>query len=351
LSLSSLLRPLFAVLEPVQTPVTSSYNRSFFFQQNTVVLLVLVTFLLALIAMSWSSRFGSWGGRFSPFGRGGQSAEVTDKDFEYITSADLASHAASNARASSQQSPSEHDILILKHRKVSYPIHFPAYSIERDQLTIGELRIQAAKKMAVTDPRRIKLFYRGRNLKDDTRTAGEEGLRSNAEILCVVGEPVPTTLLQEDGDSEDEDEMIDEGATEAKPKRKRNRKTGNKRKGKKSGTASASDATPSDSTASLPPQSKPPPAPLTPLQKLDAIASFLHTNLVPQCVQFISSPPSDPTKRDYEHKRLGETILAQVLLKLDAIETDGQEDARARRKELVKEANAMLAKLDEAVKS
>lgn len=305
--------------------------------------------------MSWSSRFPSWGGRFSPFGRGGQSAEVTDKDFEYITSADL-DNAASNARASSYSSASEHDVLVLKHRKVSYPIHFPAHSIERGQLKIGELRNQAAKKMAVSDPSRMKLFYRGRNLKDDFKTARDEGLRSDAEILCVVGEPIPSTS-QEEGESEDEEGTVDEGTAEARPKRKRNRKTGNKRKGWKSGTASASDATPNGSTTSLPTDAPRPQQPTqpaasqTPLQKLDAIASFFHTNLVPQCVQFISSPPSDPAKRDYEHKRLGETILAQVLLKLDAVETGGEDEARARRKEIVKEANAILAKLDDAVKS
>jgi hypothetical protein len=43
-------------------------------------------------------------------------------------------------------------------------------------------------------------------------------------------------------------------------------------------------------------------------------------------------------------------ILAQIILKLDEVTTGDDMQARQRRKDLVKEAQAMLATLDEAAK-
>jgi hypothetical protein len=81
--------------------------------------------------------------------------------------------------------------------------------------------------------------------------------------------------------------------------------------------------------------------------KLDAIASKFHTEFVPLCVGFMTSPPADSAKRTFEYKKLSETILTQILMKLDGVETEGDQDARMKRKEIVKEVNAMLNKLDE----
>ncbi len=60
----------------------------------------------------------------------------------------------------------------------------------------------------------------------------------------------------------------------------------------------------------------------------------------------MNNPPSDSKARDLEYKKLSETILAQIILKCDAVETDGDEGLRARRKELVRETQAMLNSLD-----
>jgi hypothetical protein len=99
------------------------------------------------------------------------------------------------------------------------------------------------------------------------------------------------------------------------------------------------------------PQSAPPPAtPQTAIGKMDALASKFHTEFVPLCIQYLQNPPEDKAKRQFEYKKLSETILAQILLKLDGVETEGDPDARVRRKELVREVQNMLNKLDEVVK-
>ena len=211
--------------------------------------------------MSWTSRFGSWGGRFSPFGRpeaeydnadsnkdkahgsAPSEAKVTDGDFSYITSADLAAvdeagglepqqqpastqghynyayqqknsnqpyhqhhqqkHSepykggtsvpthngiADNSSTLEAASPNrETDILVLKHKRVTHPVHFPAFSIARGELHVGEIRSRAAQRLKVHESRKVKLLHRGRNLRDDSQTARDAGLAAGGEIMCIVG--------------------------------------------------------------------------------------------------------------------------------------------------------------------
>ena len=68
--------------------------------------------------------------------------------------------------------------------------------------------------------------------------------------------------------------------------------------------------------------------------------------LLPQVQNFLQHPPRDEKSRDFDYKKLSETILAQVILKLDEVETEGHDGLRAKRKELVKETQAWLGDLD-----
>ena len=70
--------------------------------------------------------------------------------------------------------------------------------------------------------------------------------------------------------------------------------------------------------------------------------------LVPPCVKFIAGPPTDPEKRDDEHRRHSELILRDVIIKLDNLDVAGDDSVRTLRRNLVKEAQEMLDKLDAA---
>ncbi|KAI4724382.1 hypothetical protein E4T49_07879 [Aureobasidium sp. EXF-10728] len=306
-----------------------------FSEQDSSVLAAITLTAVALI-MSWSSRFGSWSGRFSPFGRSGASAQVKDSDYSYITQDDLNNAQQNDAAPAPSGPPRDTDVLVLKSKRISYPVHFPAYSIEKGELKIRSVREQAAKKTGA-DARLVKLFFRGKNMKEDANSCRAEGLRHNSEIMCVVGDAVPESMSS--SDSEGEEASAD--GTDA-PKRKRNRNKNKKKKGKKPSTPQT------DTSRTQSP--RPPPALTTPMDKLNAVNSTLQT-LLPQCIQFLANPPADQAKKDFEHKRLSETVLAQVLLKLDAVDTEGDAEARARRKELVKEAQNVLNSLDEKIKS
>jgi len=287
---------------------------------------------------------------------------VTDGDFSYITAEDIARSQANktaedHARKTNRPSR-DTDAILLKHRKISYPVHFPAYSIDDGELTIGAIRKSAAKKVDLLESQisRIKLFYRGKNLKDDARMAREEGMRSDsqAEILLVVGDQANVTRPESSGEEDETDD---------KPEKGKKRRIRRKKKSSKSPvpeetpstartyTGINPDATFAPGAAPLPPPKPAAPAKvMTPIQKLDTLASLFHTTMVPDSIRFLSHPPSDDAKCSFEHKKLTETILTQVLLKLDAVETEGDEEARTKRKALVKEVQGMLNQLDAVVK-
>lgn len=321
--------------------------------------------------MSWSSRLS----RFSPFGRSSSSSSnpasttVADSDFSYITPSDLDAHHLS-------RSARDTDVLVFRHKKVSYPTHFPAHSIDDGKLTIGAARDAAAKKLVDAagggdggslDPRRVRMFWKGRNLKDDAKSVREEGLSSDAqaEILCVIGEVVvssssssaaaapPLSSAEAEEDDAESDNSDGDGTStpggSAAPKRKRNRNRKKKKGGKGASGAGTGTSTP---VGALPEGGVAlPQTPLTPMAKLVAIADHFRATLQPACEAYVTSPPAEKAKREFEHKRLTETTFQQCLLKLDGVETEGLEEVRLKRKELVREIQGWLNKMDDTVKS
>ena len=69
--------------------------------------------------------------------------------------------------------------------------------------------------------------------------------------------------------------------------------------------------------------------------------------LLPQCENFISDPPCDPKARDSEYKRLSEHIISQVVLRLDAVDSQGDYALGQQKKKFINQAEEMLAGLDD----
>ncbi|KAL8785006.1 MAG: hypothetical protein Q9195_008817 [Heterodermia aff. obscurata] len=323
---------------------------------------------------------------------------VTDDDYHYLGPDDIVDppRGASrtdgyeyssngiqrNASRADSANPLSPDILVLKHRSTTYPLHFPAFAIAEGQIRVAELRHLAAKETKCEDPRRIKLLYKGRVLKDDAKACRDEGLKQNSELMCVVSEgPIGGgsrgSEIESSESADEEDPYENEGPRvevdgtirhpEPKSKRKGHR-AGRRRKGRDSGTSSPVTARDSGFLAPEPPttnaasgRSRSPspmrPSPPAPKQqpttaagKLELISSTFYTEFLPKVHHFTSHPPLDAKTRDFEYKKLSEGILAQVILKLDAVETEGDEDLRAKRKSLVKETQKVLSNLDEVGK-
>ena len=361
----------------------------------TFTTLLLPPLLLTLSMSGWGRRFWS-SGRYSPFAATGPGPPtVTDDDYHYLGPDDIVdpparrndTHAFTQLHHSpAHNDPLAPDILTLKHRGTTYPLHFPAFSIAEGKLSVHELRRLAAKETKCEDPRRIKLLYKGRVLKDDTRACKEEGLKQNSELMCVVSEDSAISgSRSEIESSESASEADDRGAQDGipivdvdgtirhEPRKRKGHRGGRRRKGRSdnsgantppprdSGFLAPSSAETGPRARSRSPSRPAPPHPSTasspqPTQasnpqsaaatQLDQLERLFHNEFVPKCVGFTSHPPSDAKTRDFEYKKLSETILAQVILKLDAVETAGDEGLRARRKELVKETQQVLSRLD-----
>ena len=251
--------------------------------------------------------------------------DVTDEDYSYITSQDLENNSATP----------EDDVLLLRHKDRTEEARFPAYSIGDGKLKVYDIRDRVALMLDI-DPAGIKLFYKGRQLKEPGALARDYGVKNMSEILAMVRPRAAAAAA--DGPNSEEDIIVEDGSSRGssagdnKPKKKK----GKGRKPKKKAPAGGSG--PSD--PAFPEREEK-------LDKLDEIAAHYGT-IEARCLEFTREPPGDALKREDEHRALSETILHHVILKLDGVEPDGDEVVRARRKGLVKEMQGVLEGLDAA---
>jgi len=79
--------------------------------------------------------------------------------------------------------------------------------------------------------------------------------------------------------------------------------------------------------------------------KMNSIAAQFDAQLRPLFQQYIESPPSDPKQRKDAYRKLSERVMQQVILKLDEVETAGEEGARSFRRQLIRDVQGALRKM------
>lgn len=272
---------------------------------------------------------------------------VTDEDFSYITSQDL-DEVQYHPRSHSLNPVPDDDVLLIKNRGVTYPTHFPAYAIGDGKLRVKDVRERVAVMMELPEKgaRRIKLLYKGRQLKEPLAAVRDYGVKNNSEVMAVIPEI-------DDASSPSEEEMVIVDA----PRKESKSKRGKKKKGKKRADggegSSVAASSPRDSASTFDaPRSPPPPhlvpsgATSGPLKQLDELCSEFITKWLPLCDSYMANPPTDPKRRKEDHLKLSESILLHIVLKLDGVESDGVAEVRLRRKGLIQQVQDTLKKMD-----
>lgn len=379
---------------------------------TAVVTLAITTFFAALaivaVIMSWRNL---WRRNDPNPGLSSSSSSgpphVSDNDYSYITHDDIGGPPEYDYRGRQQQHQHQHqrrsrenttfddktneyidsdpDILLLKHHKYKYTLAFPAYAIDDGVLRVGDLRRRAAEVTRTPDPQRVKLLYKGKLLDEDGLPCKAEGMKQESEVLCVVSEVQP----DETSDMEMEDGQAvgggdDGSAVGSAVGSGGSIRTGSKRKNKKKNKNKRHTSPPQQSPPAQPTQTQPQPIPqpkqqqqqqqpsgkgistsasslpapapnlknfTTAHDQVHALSTYLHNELLPLCDEYTANTPTDPKLRDFEHKKISETVLAQVLLKADGIEPMGNPDVRNARKQLVRDAQSILNRVDQASKT
>lgn len=331
----------------------------------TVVFAISITAII-MSGGNWRNPFNrSFWSRTPSYGPGsGGAPHVSDNDYSYVTGGDIAHDYPQSRPAHADDGP---DIIFLKHHKYKYTLEFPAYAMSDGALSVGQLRQRAAEVTRTPDPQRIKLLYKGKLLDEDWVQCRAEGMKQESEVLCVVSEVEPGESSE--GETMDVHVPVQRTGTEMSAMseggqggRKRNRgKKGKKAKNKKEFPVEPTPSQPPPPQPSKPAistsaSSLPAPAPNlnsfhTPADKVNALTTYFRTELLPPSEAYITSPPSEPKYRDFEHKKLTETIMAQVLLKADSIDHEGDQEVRGARKALVNEAQETSRRLDQAAKA
>ncbi|KAK2737269.1 hypothetical protein FQN55_001195 [Onygenales sp. PD_40] len=355
----------------------------------------LLAFFLAVLAMSWNP----WRGRPFPFSTSSPTPPtVNDDDYSYVTvddadytrlRNDMSYGSGRRAHPQYDDDESEPDRIVLKHRGKKYPLTFPAYSIGEGLISVGDVRRAAAESLNVPHLKQIKILYKGKLLNDDTARAKDVGLKQNSSPMLVISEFIPDSSSEESLLTPPQNDRYEAPEAERSPppqttsggRRKRRHK---KRSNNNNPNPNEAQSSPIPDQRQFPPSSFPsrnsnspnpsaspmpnPPsttgAPLriptnppnlnsvrTAQEKLEMLTDYFESTLEPLCRAYIANPPLDPKTRDFEHRKLTETTMMHVILKVDGIDVDGDEQARQHRRALIVRVQGVLKEVDEAAKN
>ncbi|PFH58343.1 hypothetical protein XA68_13857 [Ophiocordyceps unilateralis] len=352
---SGALQTITAYLYGKFISLWSNFRKSSDYLSNTLGVApgILFSGLAALLALPFAmSRHWPWRRDQSvPYSSPGGVPAVTDEDFSYITSQELADGPSLDSRhhhhvnASSPSSAVlDDDILLIKNNGVTHTARFPAYSIGDGKLRVMDVRERAGLMMELPDriTARLKLLYKGRQLDEPSAPARYYGVKNKSELMAVV----PDMGDRIAGSSGEEMVVVDEPSRDdSKLRRRKKRKTKKRSPGGEGDSASS----PRDSSS----HSKSPPpvaAGIVPMKQIEDLSSEFTTRWLPLCVRYTASPPADRKAREEEHRKLSETLLQNILLKLDGVDTEGVAEVRTKRKELVHRVQEVLKGLDGAAK-
>lgn len=308
--------------------------------------------------------------------------DVTDDDFEYITSDDLHNRAqaapfeygvtGSRSGGSYFRPPDDdnlndipqEDVLLLRHGNEVKEEFFPAFSIGDGKLYTEDVRdrVQLLYDLSDAQTKRVKLYYKGKLLKDDDHPVCQSHVKNNSELMVVLpGEELVTKPKSPTKKSNKQTTRPDrspkqqasgpssstgnlEVPSRGRPDQKASGSSSRAHSAASgvSGTSGASKA--SNISNIAPPQT----SQGTAMDQLNSIDSHFEAKLLPLCEEYIQNPPSDPKKRHDEHAKISETVFQHVLLKLDAVSTNGEDATRAKRKALVNKVQDVLKDVDNA---
>ncbi|KAI1824125.1 BAG domain-containing protein [Xylaria intraflava] len=331
---------------------------------STLIGAIVLALPLLMSRYGWpSARDG-----LSPFASQASSQDgthVTDDDFSYITPEDLQDslrapervYDSHNRRAPRNTAVEEDDVLLLRHKSTTYPQRFPAYSISDGKLTVRDVRDRAGLELELSSRRasRIKMLYKGQNLKEQDVPIRDYGVKNNSEVMVVV----PEGKLSDDESSTTAEEAVvadpkDDPRTTKKKKNKNGKKKPKYRGPRDTtsnlevpGQADGNGAQTSPDPSRHPSRIPSPAVPSGAIEKLEAIRSHFNAELLPLCKKFARHPPHDAKKLADEHRKISETVMQHVLLKLDEVDTGGDPEIRARRKDLVNYVQGVLNEIDD----
>ncbi|KIM99087.1 hypothetical protein OIDMADRAFT_166712, partial [Oidiodendron maius Zn] len=245
---------------------------------------------------------------------------VTDDDFSYITDADLDQQAHSFSTRVNQT-----DVLCLWYQGNSHDLRFPPNTIKKPSCTIGNVR--AVIDSLYLDANTIKLIYMGQELTDDSKSCRDYNITNQSEILGIDGDAYLERPY-----------YLHDFITAAR----RILSGGNGKEMQQSPSQKGSEPWEPITTGDHWTSSS------TSMEQLVAISRQLHSRIIPLCIKFIAQPPRKEQQRVREGKELVELVISKILMKLDAVEVVGDDEAGSRRRSLAKIASKVVSDLNTA---